>query len=92
MKIYVVLLFLALSVQAFLPGGMAKREPTDGHLTTSSGALGALFVVSSSVNLADAVPGGRRRRLFSGRRRRRTGRRRGSTNPACIGSILCGKK
>ena len=80
MKIFVVLLLLALSVQAFLPGSVAKRAPTDGsrHLTPSSGALGALVMAGLGSNLADAIPGRRRRR------RRRFAIR-------CIGSVLCGK-
>ena len=63
MKCFLFVLFIALSVQAFLPKGLATKTTTDiGRLTTSSGALGALAMVSSSVNLVDAVPGRRRRR------------------------------
>ena len=68
MKIFAVIVLVILSVQAFLPGGLATKATTDGRLTVSSGALGALVMASSSGNLADA---NRRRR-----RRRRSGRRR----------------
>ena len=87
MKIFVVLLLLALSVQALLPGGLAKKAPVDGRLTVSSGfALGALTMASSSGNLQLADASRRRRR-----RRRRSGRRRFYIPCIPGSSIVCGK-
>ena len=62
MKGFIVILLIALSVQASLPGGLATKTRMDEHLTISSGALGALVMVKSSSTLADAFLGRRRRR------------------------------
>ena len=62
MKSSMISLVFAVSVQAFITDGLATKRTTDRRLAVSSGALGALLVVSSRVNLADAIPGHRRRR------------------------------
>ena len=66
MKSFVVILLIAASVHVLLPAALATKTTTDGRLTISSEALGALVIATSSCNFVDAVPGRRRRR----RRRR----------------------
>ena len=54
MKLFMLLLLVNLSLLAILPNGLATKTTTDGRVTVSSGALGALVMASSSGNLVDA--------------------------------------